>query len=71
VTKRPTFIEIPAPVARTWTGNSSGRYKGNQPKKRVATSPWAKTVGRKDDSRGAVSRNMDHVRAVAPALIKK
>ena len=71
VTNRPMFIEMPAPVARTSTGNNSGKYSGNQPKNSVATSPCANTVGKNDGSSGAVSRNIAQVSTVAPRLIKK
>src|SRR5512136_1915776 len=69
VAKRPTLKAMPLPAARTRVGNNSGRYNGSQPKKSVATNPWAKTTGRNDTRNGAVPRNMVKVSTVAPRLM--
>ena len=55
----------------TRIGNSSGWYSDNQPKNGVATSPCAKTIGRKLGCKGAVSRNIAQVSVVALRLFRK
>src|SRR5688572_26383829 len=62
---------MPAPVARTRVGNSSGRHSGSQPKNNVVTKPCANTSGRNDGLSGRENKNIPVVSTTDPRLIAK
>ena len=68
---RPALNEMPLPVARTWTGNSSGRNNGNQPKYATPQNPSRNTAQSNHGSLGCMRPKSVELTAKVARLIRK